>query len=70
VTRAQLVSHWNMSASDEIDLDDFIEAANAMSAAERFKYALEVQHVLSLIEEGDATGYNTPAAIRSRLGFV
>jgi hypothetical protein len=67
VTRAQIVTAFNLSAEDETELDALISAGQAMPAAERFKFSQALHDVLLLGEAG--YHYTTKAELRTRFGI-
>jgi hypothetical protein len=67
VTRAQVIAAFNLVGPDVTQLDTLIAAAQAMPAADRFKFSLEMHDVLLLGEAGLV--YATPATLATRLGL-
>ena len=65
VSRADVIAFFEMSGTDITQLDALIAKGQAMSVAERFKYALELHDVLLLAEAGHR--YTTVGELRARL---
>ena len=67
ITVAQVKGFLNTTSEDDVDLDALVALAPAGDAA-RSIYVNRV-HSVFILAEGEITGYNTPAAVRSKLGI-
>jgi hypothetical protein len=66
VTRAQIVSYFNLSAEDETELD-FLIAAYTNAPNNRKQEFLEFIHRLFMLAEERTPGYQTNAEITARI---
>ena len=66
ITRAGLVSYFQMSAEDETELDALIADYQA-APADRKQEFLEFVHRIFILAEVKAPGYDTKAALNTRI---
>ena len=68
-TKAQLKSHYNMTAADETEFDTMVAAAPpAFQVANLERYINRIHWVL-ILSEGDVPTYQTDAQVRTELGL-
>ena len=67
-TRAQIVSYWSLDSEAETDLDNFLDAADALSGiTNKLAFAAELDAVMKMGEEG--AKYTTKLEFKTRLGL-
>ncbi len=66
VTKAQVVSYFNLDTAAEAELDALIAKYQSVAIAER-EHFMEVVHRILLLARAEVPGYTTKAEINARL---
>jgi len=66
ITRAQMITYFELSAAEEVELD-FLIAEYQSAANNRKQEWLVTLHRILMLAEGKAPGYSTPADVQARI---
>jgi hypothetical protein len=66
-TRAEIITHWELDADAQTDLNALCDAIDAKTALGKAAFLLELHDVMMIAEAG--AKYTTKSSFRTRLGL-